>query len=230
MKVLLIEDSDEIVNSLRLCFKVSWPDVAVVTSNGGARGIEMVESESPDIIILDLGLPDMDGMEVLGQIRRFSDIPVIILSVRSQELDEIGGLESGADDYITKPFSPLHLLARVRAVLRRAQHFAIEKATPPFVAGGLTVNFESRQVSFNGKSVELTRTEYNLLCYLIANRNRVVTHAAIVGELWGEECDDADAAKTFISQLRRKLDSVGADSANLIVSARGVGYKFISSA
>lgn len=228
MKILLIEDTDAIINSLILCFKIRWQDAVIVTSNLGVDGIKMVKSESPDIIILDLGLPDINGMEVLHQIRLFSDIPIIILTVNDQELTEIGGLESGADDYITKPFSPLDLLARVKAVLRRSQLFTIEKERPLFVAGGLTIQFDSRQVYFNGVEVDLTRTEYNLLRYLIENRNKVVTHAAILGELWGNESDDADAAKTFISQLRQKLNHVGADTTNMIISARGVGYKFVS--
>ena len=230
MKVLVIEDSPEVTNSLRLCFKIRWPDAQIVAASHGAKGIEMVENESPDIIILDLGLPDMDGVEVLRTIRSFSQIPVVVLTVRRGEMDSVTCLEEGADDFITKPFSALGLLARIRAVLRRLQRLPADLSNTPFAAGNLLVNYASRQVSVSGRPVQLTPTEYSLLCYLISNRNRVLTHKAILGELWGEEYDEVNTLKTFISQLRRKLDDAGADSTGMIASVRGVVYKFVSSA
>ena len=120
MKVLLIDDSAEIVESVSLCFELRWPEVDFISADEGGRGIELVKAESPDIIVLDLGLPDIDGLDVLEQIRFFSDVPVIILSVRGGEVDMGRGMELGANDYIVKPFNPTDLLTRVKDVLRRA--------------------------------------------------------------------------------------------------------------
>lgn len=228
MKILIIEDSEAVVSSLKLCFKVRWPDAQVVSTNLGKTGVDMVESESPDIVILDLGLPDIDGSAVLKQIRNFSEVPVIVLTVRSGEMDSVSCLEEGADDYVTKPFSALELLARIRTVLRRKQWLTAYTSSPPFVSGFIRVEFDSRQVFVNGKQVRLTPTEYGLLNYLISNRNRVVSHEAILAELWGGNYDDPATVKTFISQVRRKFDDAGVDSTRLISSIRGFGYKFNS--
>jgi len=228
MKVLMIEDRPEVVKSLELCFKVRWPDCQLVSSPLGAKGIELVEAESPDIIILDLGLPDMDGMDVLKEIRRFSDTPIIILTVRDTETDQVGGLEAGADDYITKPFSPLDLLARMKAVLRRHRGVIMEETIPPFAAGNLVIDFASRQVFLNNEPVYLTPTEYNLLCCLVRNRNRVVPYGSLLKDVWGEEYYDVNVIKTYIYQLRRKLNDTGNGTNRMIESVRGVGYKFIS--
>lgn len=224
MKVLIVEDSPEVVKSLNLCFKVSSPEIEVVSTSQGAQAIELVETEAPDVVILDLGLPDMDGIDVLKEIRRFSDTPVIILTVKDTEMDRVSGLDAGADDYITKPFSPLDLLARVRAVLRRHRGEWAEE-TPPFVAGNLVVNFDSRQVLLGGKPVNLTPTEHSLLCYLVRHRNRVASHRSILRDVWGEGYD-VNSLKTYIAQLRRKLQDTGAGATRMIVSVRGVGYKF----
>lgn len=228
MKVLVIEDNEAVVNSLRLCFQFRWPDAQLLTSTLGAKGIEMVESEAPDIIILDLGLPDIDGTRVLREVRRFSEIPIIILSVRNEEMEKVSCLESGADDYIPKPFSSLELLARIKAVLRRRQALHPEEADSSFVAGKLSINYVSRQVKFDGKSIELTPTEYKLLCFLISNRNKVLTHKTIFTEVWGDGYDGDDTIKTFVSQLRRKFADAGANSESMIASVRGVGYKLVS--
>jgi len=228
MKTLIIEDNQDVVHSIRLCFQFRWPDAEIVSSTFGSKGIEMVESESPDIIILDLGLPDMDGTKVLTEIRRFSDIPIIVLSVRNEEIEKVSCLESGADDYICKPFSSLDLLARIKTVLRRQKHLPVEGADPQFVAGKLEVNYASRQVVFDGTLIPLTPIEYSLLCCLISNRNKVLLHRTILTEVWGEEYDGNDTIKTFISQLRRKLDAAGANSDSMTISVRGVGYKFVS--
>jgi two-component system KDP operon response regulator KdpE len=206
-----------------------WPDTQLVTTNMGASGIEMVEKESPDIVILDLEIADMEGIAVLRRIRSFSQVPVVVLTVKNSEMDTASCLEDGADDFITKPFSAIALLARIRAVLRRQQRLPIDASNPPFVAGDLAVDFASRQVLFNGKPVKLTPTEYSILCYLVSNRNRVVSHQAILGELWREEYDDINIVKTFISQLRHKLYVAGAESARMIESIRGVGYRFVAS-
>jgi len=226
MKVLLIEDRQEIVDTLSLTFKLRWPEATLLSTPEGTKGLEMAESESPDIIILDINLPDMEGFEVLEQVRLFSEVPIIILTVREAELDKVKGLEMGADDYIVKPFSALDLLARVKAVLRRAGvHRPDNEKLPPFIAGDLTINFLTREILLHGEPLHLTPTEYELLRYLVRNEGRVATHEALRQHVWGSaEYIDPSTVKKNIHQLRSKL---GATVAQMIISERGVGYKFV---
>jgi len=227
MKALIIEDAPDIVETFSLCFELRWPWVKVISTAEGSKGLTLAETESPDIIILDLGLPDMDGLEVLEGIRSFSNVPIIIVTVRDSEIDKIRGLELGADDYITKPFSHLELLARVQAVLRRAHLTEPKTEEEPFHSPGLTIDFASRTVTVNGETVSLTPTEYELLRYLVLNAGTVLTHRALLEKVWGEEYTDApEYLKVYIQRLRNKLEK---DPANpkLLLSERGVGYKFV---
>jgi len=187
----------------------------------------LAETESPDIIILDINLPDIAGFEVLKQIRLFSDVPIIILTVRDEEVDKVRGLETGADDYITKPFSPLDLLARVKATLRRAgmRHPEGENI-PPLVAGDLTVNFFTREVRVRNQSVHLTPIEYKLLYALVRNPERTVTHQALRQQVWGSaNYVQPSTVKKYIHQLRSKLGD-SSDPPQMIVNDRGIGYRF----
>jgi two-component system KDP operon response regulator KdpE len=229
MKVLLIEDDENIAASISLCFEFRWPEAEVIATTEGTKGIEMTESESPDIIILDLNLPDIDGLDVLKQIRLFSDVPLIILTIRDVEMDKVKGLEMGADDYIVKPFSALDLLARVKATLRRAGMRSLAKEDiPPFIAGNLTINFLAREVSIGGKPVQLTPTEYKLLYTLVRNKGRTVTHEALQRQVWGSaEYVDSSTVKKYIYQLRTKLGDTSTPP-QMILSERGVGYKFVA--
>ena len=228
MKVLMIEDSAEIVQAISLCFQFRWPEVKLTSTTAGTKGIEMVESERPDIVLLDLNLSDIDGLDVLKQIRLFSNVPVVILTVRDKEMDKLRGLELGADDYITKPFSALDLLARVKAVLRRAGVLSLKgESIPPFVAGDLTISFDTREVSIGGKPVSLTPTEYKILCILVRSEGRTVTHEALQKQVWGStEYIDSSTMKKYIYQLRIKLGSTSGLS-RTIFSERGIGYKFV---
>jgi DNA-binding response OmpR family regulator len=228
MKILLVEDSIEIVNTISLTFKLSWDDVVLITANSGEKGIEMAESENPDIVILDINLPDMDGFEVLRDIRFFCEVPVIILSVRDAEVDKVRGLEMGADDYITKPFSSLDLLARVKAVMRRtgAQRHE-ETDSPPFVTPRFTINFTNREVIIHGKHVHLTPTENKILWYLVRNEGRIVTQEALQRSVWGRtDYIDPSTIKKYIYQLRIKLDDTS-QTPQTLLNERGVGYKFV---
>jgi two-component system response regulator VicR len=227
MKVLLIEDSKEIQEAISLIFELHWPDSVMKVASEGSQGINMSESESPDVVILDLGLPDMDGFKVLKEIRDFSDIPVIILTVRSDEIDKVRGLELGADDYIVKPFSHMELLARVRAVLRRSHIPELKETEKPIVLPNLSIDFASRTVTKVDKKVKLTPTELNLLQYLTRNEGKVLTHHALLTKVWGEEyTDSSEYLKVYIQRLRDKLED---DPANprILISERGVGYKFV---
>ena len=226
MKVLVIEQNEEIVSSIALCFKLGWLDVDIISSDEGATGVDIVERESPDLVILEPDLPDVEGLDVLTQIRGFSDVPLIILTSRDGELDKAKGLEMGADDYIIKPFSPVDLLSRIKAVLRRSHMPQLKNATGSFISDDLAIDFASRQVFVSGKPVKLTPTEYKLLCYLVRNEGRVITRNAILEKIWGADCtEDTGFVKKYIHRLRVKLND---DSRNprMLLCERGVGYRF----
>ena len=228
MKALIIEDAADIVETISLCFELRWPEVEVISTPEGKKGLTLAETESPDIIILDLGLPDSDGFEVLKSIRSFSNVPIIIVTVRGDELDRVKGLELGADDYVTKPFSHMELLARMKAVLRRTRLPELQAEEKHFHSPRLTIDFATRTVTVNGQPVRLTPTEYNLLHYLVLNAGTVLTHWALLEKCWGEEYTDSpEYLKVYIQRLRNKLEE---DPSNpqLLISERGVGYKFVS--
>ena len=227
MKVLIIEDAPDIVESISLCFELHWPEVQVIATAEGGKGLTLAETGSPDIIILDLGLPDKDGFDVLEAIRAFSDVPIIIVTARGDEIDRVKGLELGADDYITKPFSHTELLARVKAVLRRSHITELRTEEEPLQSPRLTIDFANRIVVANGQPVKLTPTEFNLLRYLAVNSGTVLTHRALLQKVWGGEYTDApEYLKVYIQRLRSKLEEDPA-SPQLLISERGVGYKFV---
>jgi two-component system response regulator VicR len=226
MKVVVIDDSPEIIEVVSLCFQIRWSGATLVSASEGAKGLELIEAENPDVVILDIGLPDMDGFEVLREIRRFSQVPVIMLTVRGEDTDVAKGLELGADDYITKPFSHIELVARVQAVLRRAQGLPLAEEKP-FLSGKLSVDFASNEVKVDGKPVKLTSTESKLLYHLIRNEGRLLTHENLLVRVWGESYSEArDLLRVHIQHLRQKLgDSV--ESPSIIVTEHGMGYKFV---
>jgi len=226
MKALVIDDAAEITDVVSLCFQLHWSNATVLSAQDGARGLELVEAESPDMVILDIGLPDMDGFEVLREIRRFSQVPVIMLTVRGEDTDVARGLELGADDYITKPFSHIELVARVRAVMRRIQGLSVSEERP-FISGRLAVDFASKEVTVDGKPVRLTSTEYKLLYHLIKNEGRLLSHENLLNKVWGENYQDArDLLRVHIQHIRQKLGDNG-ESADIIVTEHGMGYKFV---
>lgn len=228
MKVLCIDDSRDILDTLALTFRIRWPDVALFTANTSAQGIALAERESPDVIVLDINLPDANGFETIKQLRLFSDVPLIMLSVRDDELDVVRCLEAGADDYVTKPFSALDLLARVAAALRRAGISRRDgEDLPPFSAGDLVIDFNTRETTLRGQAIHLTPIEWRLVQVLVRNAGRVITHEALRSKVWGSaEYVDPSTVKKNIAQLRRKLgDTPGVPS--LIVNDRSVGYKFV---
>ncbi len=228
MKVVVIDDSPDIIEVVSLCFQLRWGSATVVSANNGNKGLELIEAESPDLVILDIGLPDMDGFQVLREIRRFSQVPVIMLTVRGEDTDVARGLELGADDYVTKPFSHIELMARVQAVLRRVQGLPVTEEHP-FVSGKLSVDFARNEVMIDGKPVKLTATERNLLYHLIKNEGRLLSHENLLRKIWGETYLDArDLLRVHIQHLRQKLgDSI--ESPSIIVTEHGMGYKFARS-
>jgi len=227
MKVLVIEDDPGIIEVVSLCFQLRWSGTTVVSAANGQKGIELVENESPDVVILDIGLPDMDGYQVLKEIRRFADVPVLMLTVRGEDTDVAKGLELGADDYIIKPFSHIELIARVQAVLRRAQGLAVTDEERPFTSGKLSVDFNRNEVLISGEPIKLTSTERKLLYYLIRNEGRILSHESLLTKIWGDTYVDArDLLRVHIQHLRQKLEDT-AESPSIIVTEHGIGYKFI---
>jgi two-component system response regulator VicR len=220
MKVLIIEDDREIVDAISLAFQIRWPEAKVVSTRLGQKGAELVESEAPDIVILDLGLPDVSGFEVLRQVRLFSRVPIIILTVRSDEADVVKGLEWGADDYIVKPFRQLELLARVKALIRRQS--PTEEET--LVYGPLRLDATAGQLFRNGKEIALTITESRLLAHLIKNAGHIVTHSSLAEAVWGNDYPGAaDSLKVHIRRLREKVEN-DPSQPRLILTRTGVGY------
>ena len=177
MKVLIVEDNPEISTAIGVAIQIRWPDSQIITTHLGERGVDMVESEKPDMVILDLGLPDISGYEVLKRLRLFSTVPVLILTVRSEEDDIVKGLEYGADDYMVKPFRKLELLSRVQALLRRYSSF--QESDEPVNCGPLTLNPSNGMVTYQGKDVKLTNTERRILQHLMKNYGHVVTYMSM---------------------------------------------------
>ena len=185
-----------------------------------------MEREQPDLVLLDISMPGMDGYETLRQIREFSDVPVIMLTARDSVLDKVKGLELGADDYVTKPFDHLELLARVKAVLRRLDMPQPASRAPSFVSDELAVDFASRQVRLRGEPVPLTNIEYKLLYHLVRNAGRVLPHETLLAKVWGREyVDEIDYLRVYVRRLRRKLED-DPDRPRHILTERGVGYRF----
>jgi len=220
-----VEDEPQTIEAVSLIFKLRWPEVELLSTTKGSDAARMAEKESPDAVILDLGLPDVDGIEVLKEIRAFSEVPVVIVTARGDSISQVKGLELGADDYITKPFDPAVLLVRLKNALAHAR-MPLNQATAPLTIGNFIIDFANRQVSFQGKPLDLTLTEYRLLCHLARNAGRVLSHDNILRVVWGEGYESTDILRAYIYQLRQKLTQVGANP-EIISVERGIGYKFV---
>ncbi|NLE08259.1 MAG: response regulator transcription factor [Dehalococcoidales bacterium] len=228
MKILVIEDDKSVIDTISLSFKVGWPGTEFLVANDGMTGITLAKQENPDTIILDLVLPDCTGYEVLSTIRSFSNTPVIIVSALDEETDVIKGLEMGADDYLTKPFRKMELLARVKTALRRQSIAASDQVTQ--VCGALKYLPVTRQVLFHDKSTRLTNTEADILTFLMQNASRVVSHSELSIAVWGKEFEhSANTIKVHIRHLREKLE-VDPSHPAIIITSQGAGYSFITPA
>ncbi|MFQ6019147.1 MAG: response regulator transcription factor [Dehalococcoidia bacterium] len=223
----MVDDEPDVIEVVNLCFNLRRPEADVISAENGEHGLRMVEEERPDLLLLDIMLPDMDGFQVCEEVRRFSDIPIVMLTARDTEVDKVRGLEMGADDYITKPFNHLELLARVRAVMRRYES-QLPTVSEAFTSGDLRIDYAGRVVTLKGIPVQLTPTEYSLLFHLTRNVNRVLTHRTLLAKVWGREyVDEVDYLKVYIRRLRQKLNG-DPETIGRIVSERSVGYKFIA--
>jgi DNA-binding response OmpR family regulator len=228
MKFLLIEDDHEIVETINLLLEMRWEGANLISTISGQKGIELARTESPDAIILDLGLPDIDGFQVLEQVRGFSDVPLLILTVRGEEMMKVRGLEAGADDYVTKPFSPVELLARLRAMTRRTQ--APEKAsdykTRPFIRGKLRVDFSSGEMTIEGRPVKINPREYDLLQLFVNNPGVEFTNEQLMEKVFdADENRDMDYLKYMIKSLKDKVEMKSANP-EMIIAVGDRGYRF----
>jgi DNA-binding response OmpR family regulator len=227
MKVLIVDDEPDVIEVVNLCFGLRWPEAEVIAAKNGDEALALIEETSPDLILLDIMLPDRDGFQVCQEIRRSSDIPIIMVSARDGEMDKVRGLEMGADDYVTKPFSHLELLARVRAVLRRYES-QLPAIGEVFDSGDLRIDYASRQVTLRGQPVRLTPTEYLLLFHLTRSAGRVLSHRTLLAKVWGREyADEMEYLKVYVRRLRQKLEG-DPETVGRIVSERGVGYMFVA--
>ena len=230
MRILIVDDEPDVVESVRLGFLLQWREIEILSAATGEAALDVVEQTAPDLVLLDIGLPEIDGYTVLERTRVFSDVPVIMLTARDDALDKVKGLELGADDYITKPFNHLELLARVRAVLRRLEMPMPRSRAPSFRAGDLEMDFAAQEVRFQGERMELTPTEYKLLYHLVRNAGRVLPHATLLAKVWGREYrDEVDYLRVYIRRLRDKLGD-DPHKPRYIQTERGLGYRFIASA
>ncbi len=223
-KILVIDDEPHLVKLVRSNLEAQH--FKVISAMDGPSGLAMVEKEGPDLIILDIMLPGMDGFDVLQKIREFSAVPVIMLTAKDQEIDVVRGLHLGADDYVRKPFSVHELLARVEAVLRRAAPSEDVMTRPPFICDDLTMDFQQRKVTVRGHEVKLGPTEYKLLTQLVRNAGRVMLHADLLRKVWGPEYGgETEYLRVYISYLRNKIEEDPADP-KYILTEHGVGYMF----
>ncbi len=221
MKALIIEDDPEIVESISLALKIRWPDTQIVSTHLGRKGVELAETEEPDIVILDLGLPDISGFEVLKEIRSFSMVPVIILTVKGDEGDIVKGLEWGADDYIVKPCGQLELLARVQARIRDMNRYSDDS---PLSYGSLSFNPATRQLLHRRNEIKITAIEAQIIHHLIGNAGHVVTYSDLTEEVWGEEYPGSvDSLRVHISRLRGKIEE-DPSHPKIILTKAGLGY------
>ena len=226
MKILLIDDDPAVLDAVSVGFHFQWQDSDVLTATDGEQGLQAFCDNDPDVVVLDVSMPVKNGFEVLQELRRVSDVPVIMLTSRGDETDQVRGLELGADDYVVKPFSHLALLARIKAVLRRAELPPPVRTMPDFAAGDLAIHFDSHLVTVGGAPVKLTPLEYKLLYHLVRNAGRLLPHRLLLDRVWGDDAHPSpDYIKVFVSRLRAKLERPG--GSHYIDTERGVGYRFL---
>jgi DNA-binding response OmpR family regulator len=220
--VLIVEDDRSIVDAVGAAFEFRWPEAGLRSARNGKDGVSLVRQERPDIVILDINLPDMTGFEVLKKIREFSPVPVIILTVRSDDVDMMKGLEAGADDYIIKPFNYMTLLARVKAVLRRSEPPPQGQNRDVTVSGRIKIDFLHQKVISDGKLVRLTPVEYRLLTLFATNKGKTISYQRIAREVWDEDFrGDTENIRSHVRRLRKKL---GDTPPKLILNQHGGGY------
>jgi len=228
LSALIVEDDGEIADLIELTLQMQWPGGSCSRVGDGQSAVTLARSQDPDLILLDLGLPTMDGLDVLKEIRRFSKVPLVVVSARGEEIERIRGLELGADDYVVKPFSPLELLARTKSILRRCLDQKASISGQPTVDDGyLRIDFARHQAEVDRTPVYLTATEFRLLAVLVQNHGFVVAHRVLLARVWGHEYEDStDYLRVYVRRLREKIER-DPDTPRYLLTERGVGYRFV---
>lgn len=223
MTFLIVEDDKQIRSFIRSSLEIK--NYKTLCATTGREALNLIASHSPGVIILDLGLPDMDGMEIIRRVRSYSQVPIIVVSARDQDKEKVDALDAGADDYLAKPFSIHELLARLRVILRR-QETVVSDVPELFQSGDLVVDMVRHLVLFRGKEVHFTPMEFNILALLVKNPGKVLTHSHILRAVWGSYLDsDAQSLRVFMANIRRKLDEDPAKP-KYIITEVGIGYRF----
>lgn len=224
--ILVIEDDKSIQNFMKISLKTRG--YAYILADNGLSGISLFYADHPDLILLDLGLPDIDGVEVIRRVRSWSNLPIIVISARSEDTDKIDALDAGADDYLTKPFSVEELLARLRVTQRRLDaQSGVANADAVFTNGKLKVDYAAGCAFLDGKELHLTPSEYKLLCLLCRNVGKVLTHTFITQQIWGRSWEnDIASLRVFMATLRKKLEQEPG-SPQYIQTHIGVGYRMM---
>jgi two-component system KDP operon response regulator KdpE len=223
-RILVVDDEPKLLELVRWILERSGFEVLEVQD--GREAIRKVQEELPSLVLLDVMMPNMNGFETLREIRKFSNVPVIMLTVQASETDKVHGLELGADDYITKPFSHRELVSRIRAVLRRSQMPPHSDQRLIRVDDRLSIDFDRREVVVNGRSIKLRPTEYRLLYHLVNNAGRLLTHETLLTKVWGREYrDDTQLLRLYITYLRQKIEE-DPSHPKYILNERGIGYRF----
>ncbi len=257
-RLLIVEDARDVADGIAFGARLTWPDGEVLHAGGGREALETFAREGPDLVVLDVMIPPPDGFEVLRRLRAVSSVPVMMLTARGDTRDKVRALNGGADDYLTKPFDPLELMARLQALMRRTSRMGVMQATPPpgedtvlhtavkdaagrriprqtpadiaLVVGDLSIDFAARQVRVRGATVRLTPTEYRLLEALACQAGTVLSHQALLQRIWGDEYNgDVQSLKVFVRRLRQKLGD-DPEQPRYIQNEWGVGYRFVTPA
>ena len=227
ISILVIEDEKSICDFISRTLELN--DYKVMTANTGKDGLAIITSQLPDLVLLDLGLPDMDGMDIIRQTREWSGMPIIVISARTQEKEKVNALDVGADDYITKPFGTSELLARIRTAMRHSNKIGSNNQliTKEYRANDLRVDFDKRRITHDGDEVHLTRVEYKIVSILAQNSGRVITYDALINEIWGPYAGDNNRIlRVNMANIRRKLEKNPAEP-EYIFTELGVGYRML---
>ena len=222
--ILVVEDDSTVRNLITTTLKSN--EYRFITAPTGEAAIAAATTQQPDILFLDLGLPDMDGIAIIKRIRSWSQMPIIVISARSEDADKVAALDAGADDYLTKPFSVTELLARLRVAQRRISAVASNSADSVFRNGGLTIDYGAGCVTLSGEEMKLTPTEYKLLCLLANDAGKVLTHTYLTNKIWGSSWEsDMASLRVHMATLRKKLEK---DSQTQYIQTHiGIGYRML---